>query len=352
MHLFEEAELRGLKAKNRIVVSPMCQYSAENGLPTSWHTVHLGSHAVGGAGIVFTEATAVEARGRISPEDTGIWSDAHAEAWRPIAQFIRAQGSIPAMQLAHAGRKASTAAPWNGGKEVKVADGGWETLAPSALRFQDTYPLPTAMTHAHIDEVVAAFGAAAKRAIGAGFELVEIHGAHGYLIHEFLSPLSNQRTDEYGVSLENRLRLLRRVIASVRENVPEKTPVFLRISATDWVAGGWDLEQACALAEIIRNDGVDLIDVSSGGLDPRQQIPVGAGYQTGFSAEIKRRSGMKTGTVGGITAPEQADHILRSGQADFVFLARELLRDPYWPRRAAAALHAKIEAPKQYARAW
>src|ERR1700744_4065691 len=227
MHLFEETEFRSVKTKNRIVLSPMCQYSAKDGHPTDWHTVHLGSHAVGGAGIVFTEATAVEARGRISPEDTGIWNDAQAESWSTIARFIREQRAVPAMQLAHAGRKASTASPWNGGKEIAVADGGWPTLAPSALRFQDTYPLPSAITHAQIDEVVAAFGAAAKRAHAAGFELLEIHGAHGYLIPEFLSPLANQRTDEYGVSLENRARFLRRVIASVRASVPDGTPVFL-----------------------------------------------------------------------------------------------------------------------------
>ena len=314
--------------------------------------MHLGGFAVGGAGLVFTEATAVEARGRISPEDAGIWSDAHAESWSKITKFVREQGSIPAMQLAHAGRKASTAAPWNGGKEVKIEDGGWPTIAPSALRFQDTYPLPSAMTTAQIDEVVAAFGAAARRAHGAGFEVLEIHGAHGYLVHEFLSPLSNHRTDEYGGSLENRARFLRRVATAVRNNVPDKTPVFLRISATDWVDGGWDLEQSCALAEMVRHDGIDLVDTSSGGLDPRQKIPAGPGYQAHFAAEIRRRTHVKTGAVGMITAPEQADHILRSEQADLIIIAREMLRDPHWPRRAAHALGVKPEGPKQYARAW
>lgn len=331
----------------------MCQYSAEDGHPTSWHLVHLGTRAVGGAALVITEATAVVPEGRISPKDTGIWSDAHAESWRPIARFIKEQGAVPAMQLAHAGRKASTAPPWEGGKEVTPEAGGWANVrAPSALRYGDGYPMPIAMTKSDIDTVVEAFGVSAARAHRAGFEAVEIHAAHGYLIHEFLSPLSNERTDEYGGSLENRLRFLKRIIASVRSAIPEAMPLFVRISATDWTPGGWDLEGSVALANAIKNEGVDLLDVSSGALSPKQKIPVGPGYQTPFAAEIRRRTGLATGAVGLITSPEQADQILRTEQADLVLLARELLRDPYWPRRAAAALHAKIEPPKQYLRAW
>lgn len=331
----------------------MCQYSAEDGHPTPWHLVHLGSRAVGGAALVFTEATGVLPEARISPGDTGIWSDAHTESWRPIATFLRENGAVAGMQLAHAGRKASTARPWDGGKEVKPEDGGWtNVMAPSALRFTDGYPMPHAMTLPQIDEAVKAFGAAAVRAHDAGFQVVEIHAAHGYLIHEFLSPLSNHRTDEYGGSLENRLRFMQRVLASVRASIPESMPVFLRISATDWVLGGWDLEQSVALADAVKNEGVDLLDVSSGALSPLQKIPLGPGYQTSFAAEIRRRTGLKTGAVGLITSPEQAAHIVETEQADVVLLARELLRDPYWPRRAAAALGAKIEAPKQYSRAW
>ncbi|MFO0742656.1 MAG: NADH:flavin oxidoreductase/NADH oxidase [Labilithrix sp.] len=353
MHLFETASFRGVALRNRVVVSPMCQYSAEDGHPTSWHLVHLASRAVGGAGLVFTEATAVVPEGRISPGDTGIWSDAHAESWRPIAKLVREQGAAPGMQLAHAGRKASTAPPWQGGKEVKPEAGGWaNVMAPSALRYTDGYPMPVAMTAAQIDEAVEAFGAAAARAHAVGFEVLEIHAAHGYLIHEFLSPLSNERTDEYGGSFENRSRLLKRIIAKVRSKVPDSVAVFVRISATDWVEGGWDLEGSVALAEMMKKEGVDLVDVSSGALSPKQKIELGPGYQVPFAAEIRRRTGLATGAVGLITSPEQAAHIVRTEQADLVFLARELLRDPYWPRRAAAALGAKIDAPRQYQRAW
>jgi 2,4-dienoyl-CoA reductase-like NADH-dependent reductase (Old Yellow Enzyme family) len=313
----------------------------------------LGSRAVGGAGLVMVEATAVEARGRITPADSGIWLDSHVESLLPLTQFVAEQGAAPAIQLAHAGRKASTALPQNGGKGISEAEGGWRpTLAPSAIAFADDYPLPDAMTLADIDAVVAAFGVAAKRAIAAGFRVIEIHGAHGYLIHEFLSPLSNLRADEYGGSFENRVRFVRRIIGSVRAAIPESTPLFLRISATDWIDGAWDLEQSCALVEAIKNDGVTLIDVSSGGNAAKARIPMGPGYQTAFAAEIRRRTSVPTGAVGAITSPEQADHIVRSGQADLVLLAREMLRDPYWPRRAAKALGANIEAPVQYGRAW
>ena len=367
MHLFDTLKFGrfgtfgGVTLKNRIAVSPMCQYSSKEGHPTPWHMVHLGSRAVGGAGLVMTEASAVEARGRISPDDSGIWLDSQAEGWAPIARFIAEQGAVPAMQLAHAGRKASTASPWKGGKEVAPEQGGWPTMAPSAVRFDEGYPLPNAMSTGDIDAVVTAFADAAKRALAAGFKVLEIHGAHGYLLHEFLSPLSNKRTDDYGGSFENRIRFLKRVVASIRGAVPEATPLFLRISATDWAEttsspgsadAGWDLEQSCALALAIKNDGIDLIDVSSAGMLPRPQIPVGPGYQTHFAAEIRRRAGIATGAVGMITEPVQADHIVRTEQADMVFLAREMLRDPYWPRRAAHALGAKIEAPIQYGRAW
>lgn len=353
--LFEPLALRGITLKNRIAVSPMCQYSANDGHPTPWHMVHLGSRAVGGAGLVFTEATAVEARGRISPEDTGIWLDSQADAWAPIARFIKEQGSAPGMQLAHAGRKASTASPWNGGKAVEAGEGkrGWRpVVAPSAIVFDEGYVVPEAMTVADIDALVVAFADAAKRALAVGFEVLELHGAHGYLLHEFLSPLGNHRTDDYGGSFENRTRIVRRVVDAVRAVMPAQAPLVLRISATDWADGGWDLEQSCALAESLKGRGVDLVDVSSGGMVPNAKIPLGPGYQTPFAAEIRRRTGMPTGAVGLIVAPEQADQIVRTGQADLVLLAREMLRDPYWPRRAAHALGVKLEGPKQYGRAW
>jgi 2,4-dienoyl-CoA reductase-like NADH-dependent reductase (Old Yellow Enzyme family) len=353
MHLFAPLELGAVTLKNRIAVSPMCQYSASDGHPNTWHLVHLGSRAVGGAALVMAEATAVEARGRISPADTGLWLDSHVDAWAPIAKFIAEQGAVAGIQLAHAGRKASTAAPWDGGGPVAAEQGGWRPIvAPSAIAFDDKAIVPDALTSAEIDALVTAFRTAAERALAAGFSLVEIHAAHGYLLHEFLSPLSNTRSDEYGGSFENRIRLTRRVIASVRSVWPERLPLFLRVSATDWAEGGWDLEQSCALAETIAKDGVSLIDVSSGGLVPHAKIPLGPGYQAGFAAEIRRHSGIRTGAVGLIVSPEQADHIVRSGQADIVLLAREMLRDPYFPRRAAQALRVTLDAPKQYRRAW
>jgi 2,4-dienoyl-CoA reductase-like NADH-dependent reductase (Old Yellow Enzyme family) len=354
-HLFEPLELAGVTLKNRIAVSPMCQYSATDGHPTSWHLVHLGSRAVGGAALVMAEATAVEARGRISPADSGIWLDAQAESWAPIARFVREQGAVAGVQLAHAGRKASTDLPWSGGKGLSVEQGGWRpVLAPSAIAFDASYPSPEAMSGAQIEEVISAFAAAARRALDAGFRLIEIHAAHGYLLHEFLSPLSNHRVDEYGGGFDNRTRLVRRVIVAIRAVWPEHLPLLLRISATDLApeGTGWDLEQSCALIAAIKDSGVTLVDVSSGGTLARATIPTGPGYQTSFAAEIRRRTGMPTGAVGMITAPEQADHIVRSGQADLVSLAREELRDPYWPRRAAQSLGVKLNVPKQYARAW
>jgi 2,4-dienoyl-CoA reductase-like NADH-dependent reductase (Old Yellow Enzyme family) len=352
MHLFEPLPLAGLTLKNRIVVSPMCQYSARDGHPASWHLVHLGSRAVGGAAMVIAEATAVEARGRISPGDTGLWLDSQAAAWEPIVRFVAEQGAVPAVQLAHAGRKASVDAPWRGGRLLGEADGGWRpVVAPSAVPFDDSSAVPEALTLDGIAGVITSFAAAAGRALAAGFEAIELHGAHGYLLHEFLSPLSNRRDDAYGGSFENRTRLTLEVVRAVRKVWPERLPLLLRISATDWTAGGWDLEQSVALAEVVKGEGVTLLDVSSGGL-VHAKVPVGPGYQTAFSAAIRARSGIATGAVGVITSPEQADHVVRTGQADLVLLARELLRDPYFPRRAAKALGFALPAPDPYARAW
>jgi 2,4-dienoyl-CoA reductase-like NADH-dependent reductase (Old Yellow Enzyme family) len=352
MKLFTPFQIREIELKNRIVVSPMCEYSAKDGRPQPWHMVHLGSRAVGGAALVMTEASAVEERGRISSADAGIYSDAHVESWRPIAAFLKEHGAVAGMQLAHAGRKASTAAPWTGGKPVLSAEGGWKAVAPSALPFDKGYETPTELNGKEIANVVAAFRAAAKRALDAGFEVIEIHGAHGYLIHEFLSPLSNIRKDEYGGALDKRLRFALEVTRAVREAWPERLPLFFRVSATDWAEGGWDLAQTIELSKRLKPLGVDLIDASSGGAVPNVKIPVGAGYQVEFAAAIRREAGIATGAVGMITDPAQADTILSTGQADLVFLAREMLRDPYWPRRAAKDLGAKIEVPKQYQRSW
>ena len=353
MNLFEPFALRDVNMRNRIAVSPMCEYSAIDGLPQPWHMVHLGSRAVGGAGLVLTEATSVEARGRISPADTGIWNDAQAEAWAPIVAFIAEQGAIAGIQLAHAGRKASTSIPWsNGGPTVDPADGGWIPVAPTALGYSDNYPMPDALDAAGILAVIEAFRAATVRSIKCGFRVIEIHAAHGYLLHQFLSPLSNQRADEWGGSFDNRIRLIRAVVASVRSVMAESLPLLVRISATDWVEGGWDIEESIELSRILKADGVDLIDVSSGGLAQNQSITAGPGYQVPFAARIRREAGIATAAVGLITEPAQAEAIIAEGSADMVLLARELLRDPYWPRRAARELGVEIDAPKQYARAW
>lgn len=349
--LFEKFTLRGIVFRNRIWVSPMCQYSSVNGMPTDWHLVHLGSRAVGGAGLVIMEATAVSPEGRISPADAGIWSDAHAEAYKRITQFIKSQGAVAGIQLAHAGRKASTAEPWNGGKKVDEKDGGWEVIAPSAIAFADTYPSPREMTKADIEKVTNDFVAATKRSLAAGFEVIEIHAAHGYLLQEFLSPLSNHRTDEYGGSFENRMRFLLEVASAVRATVPENLPVFVRISATDWAEGGWDLEQSIELCQRLKTIGIDLIDVSSGGNVHRPTIPVAPNFQVSFAKEIRVQVGIPTGAVGLITEPEQAEEIISQGEADVVLIAREFLRDPYFPFRAARELDAQIEIPKQYGRA-
>lgn len=352
MKLFSPFRIREIELKNRIVVSPMCEYSAKDGHPQTWHLVHLGSRAIGGAALVFTEATAVEERGRISSADTGIYEDAHVASWRPIAEFIRSHGAVPGMQLAHAGRKASTAPPWTGGKPVSVLDGGWEPVGPSALAFDAGYTVPRELSAAEIAGIVALFRKAAERALAAGFEVVEIHAAHGYLLHQFLSPLSNTRTDEYGGTFENRIRATLKVARAVREVWPQRLPLFVRVSATDWKEGGWDLAQTIELARHLKPLGVDLIDTSSGGLVPGVKIPLGPGYQTGFAEAIRKEAGIATGAVGMISEPTQAETILATEQADLVFLAREMLRDPYWPRRAAKALDVKIKAPVQYERAW
>jgi 2,4-dienoyl-CoA reductase-like NADH-dependent reductase (Old Yellow Enzyme family) len=352
MHLFSPLPIRDLTLRNRIVVSPMCQYSSQDGFANDWHLVHLGSRAVGGAGLVFTEATAVTPNGRISPVDLGIWKDDHIETLSRITRFVKEQGAVSGIQLAHAGRKASTSPPWTGGASVGEEAGGWRPVAPSEVAFDDDHRVPKALSEAGIAEVVQAFGKAARRSLEAGFQVIEIHAAHGYLLHEFLSPLSNRRTDRYGGSFENRARILVEVVEAVRGVWPERLPLFVRISATDWAEDGWDLDQSAELARVLKPLGVDLIDCSSGGLVPRVTIPIGAGYQVSFAERIKKEAHMMTGAVGLITAPEQADQIVRNGQADLVILARELLRDPYWPNRAAVKLHQDAAVPDQYARAW
>ncbi|MGH8183552.1 MAG: NADH:flavin oxidoreductase/NADH oxidase [Rhodanobacteraceae bacterium] len=350
--LLESIKLGALELRNRIVVSPMCQYSSPGGVPTDWHLVHLGGRAVGGAALVFTEASSVSPEGRISPGDAGIWNDAQAKAWSRIVQFIRGQGAAAGMQLAHAGRKASTDAPWRGGGPLDAEHGGWAPVAPSASVFDDGYPVPIELDAAGIAKVVADFRAAAQRARDAGFDVIELHGAHGYLLHQFLSPLSNARTDEYGGSLENRARLLREVIAAVRETWPAPKPLWVRLSATDWAEGGWDIDECVQLARPLREDGVDVIDVSSGGTVPHPKISGGPGYQVPFAARIRREAGIATATVGVITDARQAEQILERGDADLIEMAREFLRDPYFPRRAAKELDATIRAPEQYGRAW
>lgn len=349
---FETYKLREIEFRNRLWVSPMCQYSSENGMPTNWHLVHLGSRAVGGAGLVIQEATAVSPEGRISPLDAGIWSDEHSEAYKKITAFIKSNGAIAGIQLAHAGRKASTSAPWNGGAKVDESNGGWETVAPSAIAFSDDYPMPREMVKADIEQATDDFVAAAKRSVEAGFEVIEIHAAHGYLLHEFLSPLSNKRADEYGGSLENRMRFPLEVSRKVRETVPENLPVFVRISATDWTENGWDLEQSIEFCKELKEIGIDLIDVSTGGNVPDAKIPVAPNYQVPFAAEIRRQVAVAAGAVGMITEAKQAEEILQNGQADAIIVAREFLREPYFPFNAARELGEAIDyVPKQYGRA-
>jgi len=349
--LLEPLKIREIEFGNRLWVSPMCQYSSEDGMPTDWHLVHLGSRAVGGAGLVMQEATAVSPEGRISPQDAGIWSDAHAEAYRRITKFIKENGAIAGIQIAHAGRKASTAAPWNGGKKVDESAGGWQTVAPSAIAFAEDYPMPREMNAADIEKAINDFVTAAELALKAGFEVIEIHAAHGYLLHEFLSPLSNQRTDEYGGSFENRVRLPLEVTGKVRAIVPANLPVFVRISATDWTENGWDLAQSVEFCRKLKEIGVDLIDCSTGGNVPHARIPVAPGYQVPFAAEIRRQAKILTAAVGMITEPKQAEEILQKGEADAVMIARQFLREPYFPFRAARELGGEIDVPKQYGRA-
>jgi 2,4-dienoyl-CoA reductase-like NADH-dependent reductase (Old Yellow Enzyme family) len=349
--LFSSLTIRGLQIKNRIVVSPMCQYSAVNGMASDWHLVHLGSRAVGGAGIVFTEAVAVAPEGRISPADLGLWNDEQIAPLQRITSFITANGSIPAIQLAHAGRKGSTTAPWQGDSPILPEQGGWETIAPSALAFDERHYVPQEMTHDDIKRVVADFGAAAERALKAGFKIIEIHGAHGYLVNEFLSPLNNLRTDEYGGSFSNRTRFLFEVIAAIRAVWPAELPLFLRISASDWADGGWTLSDSYDLVPLLLQNGVDLVDCSSGGVVPYAHIPAKPGYQVPFAAAV-RHAGILTGAVGIIVTAQQAEGILEAGHADLIFMARELLRDPYFPLRAARELaEEQVAWPVQYERA-
>ncbi|HEV3218684.1 MAG TPA: NADH:flavin oxidoreductase/NADH oxidase [Candidatus Acidoferrales bacterium] len=347
---FDELKIREVTLRNRIVVSPMCQYSSTDGFASDWHLVHLGSRAVGGAALVFTEATAVAPEGRISPQDLGIWKDEHIEMLARITRFIRSQGALTGVQLAHAGRKASTYRPWEKPGTIPESAGGWKSVAPSAVPFEG-YATPAALDENGIQEVVKAFAAAARRACQAGFQVVELHAAHGYLIHQFLSPLANKRTDSYGGSFENRTRLVREVIAAVRKVWPEGYPLWVRISATDWIEGGWDLEQSVELAKQIGPLGVDLVDCSSGGISPKAKIPVRAGYQVPFAEEIRRKAGIMTGAVGMITTPAEVDEIIRDEKADVVLMAREFLRQPYWPLGAAQELGFANPWPVQYLRA-
>ncbi len=349
--LFDPLTIRGVTISNRIVVSPMCEYSSEDGFANDWHLVHLGSRAVGGAGLIFTEATAVTPEGRISPEDLGIWKDAHIEFLSRIVRFLKSQGSVPGMQLAHAGRKGSTYRPWGGYGAIPIKDGGWVPVAPSAIAYSKNYPMPRALTKEEISALIDAFAQAAGRALEAGFRVLEIHAAHGYLIHEFLSPLSNQRSDEYGGSFENRTRLAREIISAIRKRMPDQLPLFIRISATDWKEGGWDVDQSVALAKQLAPMGVDLVDCSSAGLAEDQMIVAGPAFQVPFSERIRHEAGVKTGAVGLIETKERVAEILANDKADVVFMAREFLRDPYWPLRAARELKQPISWPAQYLRA-
>jgi 2,4-dienoyl-CoA reductase-like NADH-dependent reductase (Old Yellow Enzyme family) len=351
--LFSPLQQRDVTLRNRIVVSPMCEYSSRDGFANDWHLVHLSSRAVGGAGAVLTEAAAVTADGRISSVDLGIYSDDHVEPLARIFRFIDEQGAVPGMQLAHAGRKASTREPWNGGGPVPAEDGGWTPIwAPSAIPFREGWQVPRAMSVADIQGAVRAFAAAATRLFEAGGRIAEVHAAHGYLLHEFLSPLSNHRDDEYGGSFDNRTRIVNEVVEAIRAVWPERFPLWVRISSTDWTDGGWTIEDSVALARQLQDRGVDLVDCSSGGNVAHATIPIGPGYQVPFAERIRRDTGMPTGAVGLITEPEQAEAIVRSGQADVVLLARQMLRDPYWPLHAASALGEKPSVPTQYLRAF
>ena len=350
--LFSSLTVRGVTFRNRIAVSPMCEYSSEDGFANDWHLVHLGSRAVGGAGLVLSEAAAVEPRGRISPADLGIYRDEHIDMLARIVRFIKEQGAAPGIQLAHAGRKGSTRVPWEGGAAIPESDGGWQTVAPSPIPFRPGEPAPVELTQSEIRAIVEAFAAAARRALAAGFQVVEIHGAHGYLIDEFLSPLSNHRVDDYGGAFDGRIRFALEVAAAVRGAWPDTLPLFMRISAVDWVENGWQIEDSVELARRLGPLGVDLIDCSSGGVVPHAIVQIGPAYQTPFAERIRRETGILTGAVGMITEPHQADAIVRAGQADIILLAREFLRDPYWPQHAAKVLGVAADVPKQYGRAF
>lgn len=349
--LFTPLQIRSVTLKNRLVVSPMCQYSSEDGFANDWHFVHLGSRAVGGAALVFSEATAVSPEGRISPYDLGIWKDEHIDFLKKITDFITHQDSIPGIQLAHAGRKASTTQPWIGDHQIPLSEGGWKSVAPSPIPFSEDKDTPVELTQEGIDKIVADFRAAAKRSLQAGFKVIELHGAHGYLINEFISPLTNKRTDKYGGGFENRIRFVMEIVEAVRAEWPEEYPLFLRISASEWAEGGWNVEDSIRLAEIVKGKGVDLIDCSSGGIISGVKIPAKPNYQVPFS-EAVRRTGILTGAVGIIVASDQAEAILANGQADLIFMAREFLRDPYFPLRAARELgYNELKWPLQYERA-
>lgn len=349
--LFSSLKLRDIEFKNRIFLPPMDMFCSKDGIPSDWHFVHYGTRAMGGAALIIQEATAISSEGRISLGDLGIWSDKHAEAFRRITTFVKAQGAVPGVQLAHAGRKASVMIPWlDGDRPLTEEEGGWQTLGPSPIAFAPSFPVPREMTLKDLDEVVYQFVTAAQYALAAGFEVVEVHMAHGYLCHQFLSPLSNKRNDEYGGSIDNRFRLPLQVAEAVRKTWPDNLPVFVRVSATDWVEGGWDLPQTIQLARSLKEIGIDLIDCSTGGLVPDAIIPAGPGFQTPFAAAIRNEAKIPTAAVGFITDPSQAEQIVSTGIADAVLLGREMLRNPYWPLEAARALRADIAWPSQYLR--
>lgn len=349
--LFAPIQIGDLHIKNRLTVSPMCMYSSEDGFSNNWHLVHLGSRAVGGAGLILTEAASISPEGRITPKDLGIWKDEHIEGLAEIVDFVEAQGTQIGIQLAHAGRKASCAPPWEGGNRVQPANGGWETVAPSAVPFNENDPAPIELDKKGINKVISDFKEAAERSYKAGFKVVEIHAAHGYLLHEFLSPLSNKRTDEYGGSFENRSRLVLEVTKEIRKVWPKELPLFVRISATDWADGGWNIEESVKLSKLLKAEGVDLIDCSSGGLIPDAVIPAEKGYQVGFAERIKREANILTGAVGLIVEPQQAEEILENKKADLILMAREFLRTPFFPLEAAKELKIDLEWPNQYKRA-
>ncbi len=351
-HLFEPLTLRGITLRNRVGVSPMCMYSSDDGCANDWHLVHYGARAAGGAALVIVEATAVEARGRISPNDVGLWKDEHIEPLARVTRFIRSQGAVAGVQLAHAGRKAGTARPWDGGKPLTDEQGGWPVVAPSAIPFTEGYRTPHELSRAEIAQLVEQFGSAAQRAAAAGFQWIEIHAAHGYLLHEFLSPISNQRTDEYGGSFENRVRIVIEVTRAIRRVWSDDKPLGIRFSATDWTPDGWTIDDSVELAKRLKGEGVDLVDCSSGGIAMGIKVPVGAGYQVPLAEQVRHGAHIATAAVGLITDATHADEIISNGRADMVFLARELLRDPQWVLRAAHKLHQPIPYPPQYHRAY